>query len=289
MFHPVENVDKFYLNIPPGAPLTADGFQFPAMETAMTKAIIKSGEMSIRKFPTLSPAKLRDLAFWKFETFSLRDLLSKEQMLSPDALQHAGHLLVKFSSEFHGRLFARGLTHFFEVLRRLGEYSPLLCMDSDPFLDIVHEHMSHVARSFDIDTIAARCPPGSSLDSFLLENLEEAFNISVRDDNIQFVLHNPTTKAPRGGGAPSVGVKRAGDVVPNRPRKASDYTRWLGQSPLPDCRVCWNSVLQLAPCANSPVVCKFKPPRDHSYPSGTTMQEKKAYLAWLKKKPESSS
>ena len=56
--------------------------------------------------------------------------------------QTQGYLLVKFSTEFHGQLFARGLAHSFDILLRLGEYSPPLSINHDLFLDFVYDHMA---------------------------------------------------------------------------------------------------------------------------------------------------
>ena len=215
---------------------------------------------------------------------------------------------------------AQGLTHLFDLLRQLGEYSPLLSIESDTFLDIVHELMALVPRppntsvnaflsqnlkeaygsqlstkkSF-LSWLIVRCrlpvmvipllvvvtllssseenrnasdkiptmaPTatlqkqmssicGTQLDSFLLQHLDETYNITTMDQNIRFIVDNRAS-ASAGGGVCStadeepslIGGKRIREPNATNTSKQTICTQWLKQSFLPDCRICWHSVLQ---------------------------------------------
>jgi len=283
----------FYPDAEPGGQLSAAQFQYPAMELAVREAIDKTGEQSTEKFPTLSAAKLKDLAFWRFGMgFSILDLLPKSHSLSSsEQLQVSLHLLIRFAEEYCGRLWSSGLLHFLEILRRLQQYSPSLSINSPPFLDIIHKKLVSVANTFNVDTLTAQCPNGTPVESFLLQHLGEAYVISTLDQNVRFILDSrPSSSTAGGGGGESfqVGNKRPRELgAPEKTAKGKIFSAWLSSSPLPQCNVCWNHVLQRDPCANS-LTCQSQKKRNHAYPSGTTQKEKSAFLAWLKKKPESS-
>jgi len=85
------------------------------------------------------------------------ELVNNVQFIFRKNQQTQGHLLVGFSTVFHGQLFARGLTHSFVILHHLGEYFSLLSIDHDLFLDIVYDHMAQMVRSFNINAVTTGC------------------------------------------------------------------------------------------------------------------------------------
>jgi len=92
---------------------------------------------------------------------------------------------------------------------------------------------------------------GTQLDSFLLQHLDETYNITTMDQNIRFIVDNRAS-ASAGGGVCStadeepslIGGKRIREPNATNTSKQTICTQWLKQSFLPDCRICWHSVLQ---------------------------------------------
>ena len=106
-----------------------------------------------------------------------------------------------------------------DIVLQLSQYSAHLNFDSTTFLDIVHKRLSFVSRSFDIAHVTACCHVGTSIDLFLLQELQEAYSTTTRDDNILFILFNPPPLSAGGGGGSSVGIKRQRGVLDLAGRK----------------------------------------------------------------------
>ena len=287
--------NKFYPDIQPGGQHTAAHFQFPAMETAARKAIDTAGEMSSEKFPTISPAKLKDLALWRFDQFSLLDLLPKDHSLSSaESIQKPFRLLAKFARHYVGHLWSLGLTFFMDTILHLSQYSAQLNFDSTIFLDIIHKRLFNVSRSFDIAHVTACCPVGTAVDLFLVQELQEAFTITTRDDNILFILFNPPHLSTGGGSVSSVGNKRQrepkhlkSDTDSDSTATNVDHRHWLRKNPIPGASICWDWVRQKGSCGNSPTCHRWKP-QQHRFPAGTQASTREEFSTWLDEKPDSN-
>ena len=279
-------------------PLSAAAFSQPLMLAHGKDSIDKKGVCSHEKIPHLSLKKIENLMLCNFNTqpdgFSLTDFVDPKYLDTfprQEKIQVIGRFFVEFAAVNFSQLFANSLASMFISLRPVFDFAE--CFTLTLLLEPIHRKLFNL-RLFPIVAHTASCPLGTDLNLHIARQLDAYLHINRRDEEIEYILANHNRSSSAGGGglsatvdASSVGNKRIREPKVTDSSKQSEYSRWFARSPLPDCKICWHSVLQTEPCANTPT-CKNKPKRSHTFPLGTTLQEKKAFVAWLEKKPESS-
>ena len=282
-----------------GAPLLPNLFSLPAMESQARAALTKSSALTTEKPAPLSKGKFEAVCFWRVDPqkdqFSIMDFIPSfcpgDSLSRTEAPQYLGRVLSRFCNHYFSDLCSQTVTHVFNVsVRNLFESDPRFT------LKLMAEYFDQMFASFCTFPIATHrltCPAGSDLNTYIMQKLIESMAFDPMDTKIRFILAYasipPAVTSISAGSGPSpgaVGGKRTRQPTPNKTAKQTTYDRWFASSPLPDCKICWNHVQQRHPCSNGPV-CKSTPNRLHIYPQGTSQADKKAFAAWLAKKPES--
>ena len=296
-----EGLARGYPSATPGARTTAGQLQMGILEANLRHLIAEQGQMTHEKIvTTLSTAQLDAFITLNFNgtTIKLLDLIPKG-------------LLEKYSVHEQIFLIGRMFTSVARLLFHIRFSIVLVWLFEENIRDLINFCATKLNRRSLLPLIEDKIlnlrtlvipptPAGMDIDIHVINVYKTHLRFNRQDDRIQYILQNDPSSdvdVPTAGGGGAT-VSDGGTAVGDRRKRVSfdngkakkeprltAFSDWLDNSPLPDCRACWDWASNKAPC-NGKAFCANKIKRDHHFPPGTRKPKQDEYKAWALARPK---